>query len=263
MTETESPGSGTAEAVEDKLVEQMLSITADSINRTRSGAQFVQTAASAVGVLYTGILALMFSVASHPLPARGMLPTLFFAAAVVLATIYLSFLSDAGDVLPPKIEGDRLVQKLLLANFLTTWVRKTTRNRAPALRAAVASLAVGVALLPIGLLSIPGDGPPAPTAIDWPAPPAIADPDLAALLYERQLDQFVERLDAAGAVAPLQVTLGGLTVAVQDLVALALALAGAAVIAVVAVPADRWRGRRRASARQQGTPGSVPPVAPR
>jgi len=235
-TGEEAPTGGTEEAVVDKLVEQMMAISAGSIERTRAGAQFVQAAASALGVLYTGVLALMFSVASNPLPARGMLPTLFFALAVVLATVYLSFLSDAGDVTPPTIQGSPLERKLLLANFLTTWVRKTTRNRGPALRGAVASLAVGVALLPIALLSIPGDAPAAPATIEWPAPPAIADPDLAAVLYERQLDHFVDELDTVRAAPPLQVNVLGFTVAVQDLVAIVLGLAGIALVAFVAVP---------------------------
>src|SRR5688572_10067084 len=54
-------------ALEQKLHETLFTVATGAVERARSGAQFVQTAASAIGVLYTGVLAVIF-VSETPVP---------------------------------------------------------------------------------------------------------------------------------------------------------------------------------------------------
>src|SRR6185437_2340703 len=123
------PSSEIEDHVTEKLVEQMLATSAASIDRARKGAEFVQTASAGLGVLYTGVLTFMFSAADNPLPLRGIIPTFFFAAAVVGATFYLSFLTDPSTIDEPNIVGTPTQRALIMANFLTRWTRNVTRNR--------------------------------------------------------------------------------------------------------------------------------------
>jgi hypothetical protein len=251
------PSTELEEYVTEKLVEQMLATSAASIDRARKGAEFVQTASAGLGVLYTGVLTFMFSAAANPLPLRGVIPTFFFAVAVVAATFYLSFLTDPSTIDEPNIVGTPTQRALIMANFLTRWTRNVTRNRVGALRAAVMSLAVGVALLPIGFISIPapesGTSQPPPAEVVWPTPPPVTPPEVAVVLYEHQLDRFVAQLDKATATEPLRYVIpGAFAVALHDEIAAILALAG---IALVAAAGLAWpSARRRTSARQASGP---------
>lgn len=244
------PSTETEDHVTKKLIEQMLATSAASIDRARKGAEFVQTAASAIGVLYTGVLTLMFSVAENPLPVRGLIPTIFLAAAVVFATFYLSFLTDASTIDEPNVVGTPTQRALIMANFLTRWTRNVTRNRVGMLRAAVMSMAVGVALLPIGLISIPGPdlggAAAAQPEIPWPTPEALAEPELAAVLYDHQLDQFASTLGGAPPDPPLEFgLLGGAKIAWHDAIAAIAAIIGVGLVVLSAV----WpRGRSRRNA---------------
>lgn len=187
-------------ALEQKLHETLLTNSSAAIERARSGAQFVQTAASAIGVLYTGVLAVIF-VSDTPVPARGFLPTLFFALAIGLATAYLAFVNKMPAQPRPTLWGSDAEDIWQRTNFFARYTRAIVLYRAPLLRAAVVSLAFGVFLLPAAVFHVPRASSAATTTtptteIDWPTPPPDRPPRLAALLYERQLDRFVKELDA-------------------------------------------------------------------
>lgn len=196
----QSRASETDDHLERKLHEALAGLIVGSIERSRSGAQFVQTAATAIGGLYTGIVALVL-VSDTPLPVRGLLPTVFLATAVVLATAYLAFITRIKPIgrldyaRRPNEDAWRRIE------YLSQWVGRSVHHRAGALRAGVLSLAFGVAFLPVGFLPDNALDPAKPATaaaeptISWPSPPPLDDPQLAAVLYEAQLRRFEAELD--------------------------------------------------------------------
>lgn len=191
----QSPTSTMSFALEQKVHETLFTVATGSIDRARSGAQFVQTAASAIGVLYTGVLAVIF-VSDTPVPARGFIPTLFLAVSIGLATAYLAFVNKMDPMDRPILYGSLAEDIWQRTNFLSRYARAIVLQRAPLLRAAVVSLAFGVLLLPIALIQAPVmQGADQPAAIAWPSPPAIEPTELAVVLYQHQLDQFAKAND--------------------------------------------------------------------
>lgn len=189
-------------------------IAKGGMERSRSGAEFVEKAAAAVAGLYTGLLGLVFVAKDNPLPSRGLIPAMFLGLAVVLAFAYLAFLKK-----PSSIAGIPARATLREAQeertwFLVRWVRAGIMNKKYAIRAAVIALGFGVAFLPAPFLEFPtaaavddhvslaaggegasttdADQEPGTTTqpdLDWPGPPAgISEPKLAAILYEAQVD---------------------------------------------------------------------------
>lgn len=214
-----NPTSVMSFALEQKLHETLYGVAVASIERARAGAQFVQTAASAIGVLYTGVLAVIF-VSDTPVPARGFLPTLFFAIAIGLATAYLAFVNKMQALKRPTLYGSLPEDIWQRTNFVARYARAIVLQRARLLRAAVVGLAFGVLLLPVAVFEVPttpsSDGT---SAIVWPTPPAVQPTELAAVLYTHQLDEFVKSLDASPPSAGLGIEDGlALTVAALGLV---------------------------------------------
>jgi hypothetical protein len=191
-----NPTSTMSFALEQKLHETLYTVATGSIDRARSGAQFVQTAASAIGVLYTGVLAVIF-VSDTPVPARGFIPTLFLAASIGLATAYLAFVNKMDPMKRPTEWGSLAEDIWQRTNFLSRYARAIVLQRAPLLRAAVISLAFGVVLLPIALIQVPTAKSTNDQAaeIAWPSAPAIEPKEVAVVLYQHQLDEFVKTID--------------------------------------------------------------------
>ncbi len=134
-----NPTSTMSFALEQKLHETLYTVATGSIDRARSGAQFVQTAASAIGVLYTGVLAVIF-VSDTPVPARGFIPTLFLAASIGLATAYLAFVNKMDAIDRPTLYGSLAEDIWQRTNFLSRYARAIVLQRAPLLRAAAGRL---------------------------------------------------------------------------------------------------------------------------
>jgi hypothetical protein len=189
----------------------ILDVAKGSIDRSRDSAKYVQTAASAIAVLYTGALGLVFAATSNPLPLRGVWAVAFLGLAVALSTVYLAFIVDGGTVDWPGPAPDLTsVQRGRVAQF-TQWVQRVTNNRRWAIRASVLSLAFGVLFIAAPFVSTP-----ATTRVpDAPSPPqiptAVAEPisDQAVTLFEAQVKAYQtairdrdavlrERLDANG-----------------------------------------------------------------
>jgi hypothetical protein len=175
-----------------------------TLERSRAGAASVQTAASAIVTLYTGLLAVSFSVASRPLPPRGAVPAIMLGLAIVFATFYLAYLGRSGrhwveantaSSLPRTAEQARAVAFLL-------WMRESALRRAFFLRAAVIALGFGVMLLPAAFISLgevrlpvvhwtfgSGTLPSGPT-VDWPGTPTqTSDISLQRILYAAQVKE--------------------------------------------------------------------------
>ena len=127
------------------------------IDRSLKRAEFVTAAAGSIGTIYSGLLALVYSSSAdvpNPLPARGIVPALFLAAAFVFSAVYVSFLRRArrkGNLLPGGVGG--AIEETRLISFIT-WATESAMQRAWALRTAVVSLGAGVALLPLAFVRL-------------------------------------------------------------------------------------------------------------
>lgn len=200
-------------------VAAVMEVAKGSHERTRSSAEFVQKAATAIFGLYTGALTLSFSVTAAPLPVRGILPSVFLGLSVVLASAYLAYLTRGGAVPDPEHARGREQAELERARTYVTWTRDSTMVRVWMLRASVIALAVGTIVLPLPFLTLssPGAGVDAPQntatcaaplvadiASDacvppWPdPPPEIAGPvELRELLYQAQVSEAATEREAA------------------------------------------------------------------
>lgn len=182
----------------------LVAIATGSIERSQAAARTVQQAASAVAALYTGVLALTFSVSDNPLPPRGVLTPVFLGLAVVLSTAYLAYLRPDDAVVhptPPLTTNlDLLVTER--AQRVIATAKTITRRRSGALRASVAALGVGLAFLPLPFVALGGTTSSEPG--QWPAATIAPgeDADLVALRYERQLDEVAASRSATSVPDP-------------------------------------------------------------
>ncbi|WP_328330781.1 hypothetical protein OHA70_09690 [Kribbella sp. NBC_00382] len=182
----------------------IMTVAKGGIDRARASAEFVQKGATAIFALYTGALTLAFSVTDNPLPARGILPSLFLGFAILLATAYLAFLTRGNKVKEPADASGTPQAQLNRTRTFVAWTNTSVLNRAPLLRCAVVALGIGVVSLPAPFLTPPSHQPVAsivcstgqekdPTSgaclAAWPSVPTgtAADAPLRQKLYEAQL----------------------------------------------------------------------------
>lgn len=172
--------------------EKVTEIAAGSVERSRDSAKYIQTAAAWIATLYSGLLALVFSVTDNPLPLRGAFAAIFLGLAVALSAAYLAFITNPRGL---KLFGggaSLTEQQLNRTGFLIKWVNATVRDRRWAIRASVLCLAFGVAFIPAAFISNhrPAPVPDAPVA---PAIPAQIDPaisDSAKELFQAQIGSY-------------------------------------------------------------------------
>jgi hypothetical protein len=141
-------------AVRLEIVKAYLDVAKAAPERSKAAAQFVQTAASAVGTIYTGLLALSFSGAASAvrLDPRALAPGLFLGLAIVLATAFLAFITHGRPSKAPEGSGDLETAQAARLNAFIEWSRELVLRRVYFLRAGVISLGLGVALLPVPLI---------------------------------------------------------------------------------------------------------------
>ena len=208
------------DAVELEYYKGVLEVAKGSIERARASAETIQKAAAALVTLYTGVLALAFSVSDTALPGRALFAALFLGAAIALATAFLAYLPDeeAGGKGGEPVEGSGTTEDQLVNSFVT-WTRKTALKRAGFLRSAVVMLVGAVLLLPAPFVEIGGEVNAPQKLGAWPAPdPVVADdPELAKVLYEAQVAEAAEQRKqpiAADQNQELWLVIVGLTVLV-------------------------------------------------
>jgi hypothetical protein len=125
-----------------------IDVAKDQIERAIARAEFVQTAAAAIGGVYTGVLALSFAVGEFALPARGILPTMFFGLSIVLAAAYLAYISLPTTVPEFSSSGTLDSRQRVRRNTFINWAGAPVNPQSYLLQMAVFSLAFGVAFLP-------------------------------------------------------------------------------------------------------------------
>ena len=127
------------------------------IDRTFRAADAVTKAAGAIATIYTGLLALVYSVGStppQPLPARGIAPAIFLALAFFFSVVNVGFIRRTGRKVDILEAGETWKQQQVrLVRFLQ-WVDRGALQRAWALRSGVICLGAGVALLPLPFLAL-------------------------------------------------------------------------------------------------------------
>lgn len=139
-----------------------IDVSKTAIDRAQARAQFVQTSATAVSTAYVGILALSYKVDStnpsvHPLPPQGLLPTVFLGLAVVLVTVYLSYIGRRGVADGPEAGASLLENQQNRLNAFVDWTADLIIPRLYFLHAAVVSLAVGLGVLPFAFVDLPAN----------------------------------------------------------------------------------------------------------
>lgn len=127
------------------------------LDRTAAAADFVTKAAGGIGTVYTGLLALAYSVSSNtpnPLPPRALAPAILLSAAFLLSVVNVSFIrstSRSFNPLPVAETADDQAARLIA--FLQ-WIERRTSRRLWALRSAVVALGASVILLPLPFVSL-------------------------------------------------------------------------------------------------------------
>lgn len=140
-----------AQAVQNAYLE----VAKGNLDRATAKANFVQGAAVAISGAYVAILGLTFASANgQPLPARGVIPTLFLGLAIVLAAAYSSFLTKLNDVQTLPSEGTLSDIQRQRRNSFIVWSRYPTLARRYLLQTSIISLGIGTLLLPVPYLSI-------------------------------------------------------------------------------------------------------------
>lgn len=179
--------------------EHLYDVAAASPERAVHAADTVQKASAAIAALYTGVLALIFSVSGTRLPLRGITAPLFLGLAVVLSTAYLAYIK-------PEIESRRAYPALarggafepLAYARLSTFIEIMTsmvERRSWMLRGAVVSLGVGLAAIALPFLSGPAPAISAETEKQiesvhpWPSPIPEATSPNEVNMYKSQLDE--------------------------------------------------------------------------
>jgi hypothetical protein len=130
-----------------------LAVAQSSLDRAIQRATYVATAAGAIGTLYTAVLAARYTT-SHEAPARSIVPALFIGAAVAFSVWYMAFLrghTRNQQLLLSGTGGSAAETRLL--DFME-WSFSGVLARAWSLRVSVIALALGLALLPIGLVQL-------------------------------------------------------------------------------------------------------------
>jgi hypothetical protein len=138
-------------ALRVELFKAYLDVAKGASERAKAAAQFVQTAASAVGTIYAGVLALAFKaeVPAVRLTPRALAAAVFLGLAIAGATWFLAFLTRGRPVAGPELTGDFEGSQIARLNAFIQWSSELAVRRVSFLRAAVISLAVGIALLPV------------------------------------------------------------------------------------------------------------------
>lgn len=131
-----------------------IDVTKGAIDRAQARGQFIQTAAAAIGTAYAAVLALSFKVdgtgsGATALPVQGIVSTAFLGLAIVLATVYVSWISRHGDAPGPQAGASLVQDQAERRKAFINWATPQIASRLYYLHTSIVALAIGVALLPL------------------------------------------------------------------------------------------------------------------
>jgi len=158
LTEARRDGRIAAEdALRAAVQSAYLEVAKGTLDRALKRAEFLTAAAGAIGTSYAALLGLVYSASAdtpNPLPAAGIGPALFLGLAFVLSAFYISYIRvgiSTGRALPAGLGVEMQEERLL---FFIKWITDSALERAWALRTAIVSLGIGVALTPLPFLQL-------------------------------------------------------------------------------------------------------------
>lgn len=177
-------------------------VATGSIDRARDGAKFVQTAATAIFAVYTGLLGLVFSVTDHPLPLRGAYAGVFLGLSIAFGTAYLAYIGRPKRALAyalnPASEDE---MQLARTAFLARWVNETVASKRYATRASVLALLFGVLFIAAPFVSsaTPTESPETVTVPAAPSAVAKGFEGPALEVYRAQVKDYEAAVAARAA----------------------------------------------------------------
>jgi hypothetical protein len=212
----EAASQAVKDAYDKAYFQALLDVATGSLDRSRSAADFVQKAAAAIGILYTGVLGVSFSVANQPLPPQGFISAIFLALAMTLATAYVAYAGKPDDVALEPLNTEASIRfQRHLRNFFHI-ITAAVGKRQSWLRASVLALGLGVLFLPAVFITLPSPSEPAasgtaanaPASPAWPTPPAVSSDIATALIqsvvFKAQVDEVAAQRQKARSGSPAQ-----------------------------------------------------------
>ena len=152
------------------IVSAYIQVAEGSLDRAVSRGQYITTAAGAIVTAYTTLLGVTYSSSSkiteiHP---TALIPPVFLGTAIAFAVAYIAFLKQSAVPRSQSLlafndrlffEGDSDNARALDARLkeFCEWTYGGVRDRSGYLHMSVYALAIGVAVLPISFLNIPGN----------------------------------------------------------------------------------------------------------
>ncbi|BCW72420.1 hypothetical protein [Arthrobacter sp. NicSoilB8] len=183
-------------------------LAAGSLERTKFAAELVQKSSAAIGTVYTGILALVYSTSGVPLPMRGVIAPIFLGIALVLSTAYLAYVAPPNE--PPVTVPDESMapvpKSYARLNTFIIYTSNMAQRRAWMMRASVMALGVGVVGISLPFLHATTTGPQAEpqtaSAVPWPTPMTNMSDAHSVILYKAQVDEVLNIRAKAAAEQP-------------------------------------------------------------
>ena|SRR3990170_817415 len=150
-------------ATRQEFYKGYIEVSKETAKESISRADFIQKIAAAIGGLYTGMLAFMFSVSKDvaadvvALDIRGIAPTIFLGLAFFLAAAYIGFITHPNPILPARSGGTLGDAQRAMRDTFIIWTRASLLRRRYLLQASVVSMGIGIAFLPAPFLEINND----------------------------------------------------------------------------------------------------------
>ncbi len=144
-------------SIRKALLDSYLDVSKKEFDRMFSRSEFIQKVAIALSGAYVAVVGLSFSLGkdnSRPLPAEGIIPTIFFGLCILLVTVYLAFIQKPGSTGSPVLTGLLDHDAALLRNEFIDWASQFSMRRLWCLHSAVLFLGLGVIYLPCAFIAL-------------------------------------------------------------------------------------------------------------
>jgi hypothetical protein len=179
----------TDEVLERYVDQARVDLAKASVDRSRQTAEWIEKVAAGLLTVYSGFLAVSFSISERPLPTRALVAPILLGGAVAMAAGYLAYRPDKEpEYNPPSHRLARSRRAQLLSRF-QRWIALEAGERVWSLRASVLLLGLALAFFPAPWLGWERSYSP----VEWPtlADNAPSELELKEILYQAQVDQAV------------------------------------------------------------------------
>ena len=189
-----------------KFYEKLYDLSASTVDRSRAAAEVVQKSAAAIVTVYSGILAVVFTVTGNPFPLRGLLTPTFIGISIACSAAYSGFVGS-GDKFTFVAPLDRsLVSQRELRGFIryslfSDIATNLSMRRIWLLHTSVAALAVGVIFIVAPFIDLRPEGNPDGArsleagrnlSAGPSPPPSAASNETGRILYQKQVEEVAE-----------------------------------------------------------------------